>query len=70
MSFEFTILQRRLAADCLQRCAALGFQRFNISLGESHAFEFAEPVDAPTLQRLIESLPAEANSGDVYAFSA
>jgi FkbM family methyltransferase len=70
LSFEFTILQRELASDCLARCAALGFQRFNLSLGESHAFEFADPVDAPTLQRLIAGLSPDANSGDVYAFGS
>lgn len=67
LSFEFTLIQRTLAFDCLERSVALGMTRFNVSLGESHALHFAQWVDRETLQAFIGALPPEANSGDVYA---
>ena len=35
LSFEFTTIQRDVAHACLQRCAALGYVRYNAALGES-----------------------------------
>lgn len=67
LSFEFTMIQRTLAFDCLERCVTLGMTRFNVSLGESHALHFPHWVDLETLQAFIRELPPEANSGDVYA---
>jgi FkbM family methyltransferase len=67
LSFEFTTMQRRLAFDCLERLAHLGDYRFDAALGESQQFVFGGPVDASRLANWIESLPDEANSGDVYA---
>lgn len=69
MSFEFTTLQRDVGLRALERAAALGFRRFNLSLGESHAMHFPEPVEADTVARLIAELPNEANSGDVYCLA-
>lgn len=66
-SFEFTTIQRDVAFACLDRCAALGYQRFNISLGESQLMTFAVPVDAAAMRAHIAGLPHEANSGDIYA---
>ncbi|MCK5932624.1 MAG: FkbM family methyltransferase [Fulvimarina manganoxydans] len=68
LSFEFTTLQRDVGLKALERCATLGYRRFNLSLGESHAMEFADPVDRETLAQAIAALPDEANSGDVYCF--
>jgi FkbM family methyltransferase len=67
LSFEFTMIQKSLAFDCLERCVALGMTRFNVSLGESHALHFPHWVDREALQAFIGALPPEANSGDVYA---
>src|SRR5882762_7821741 len=36
LSFEFTTIQRAVAAACIERCAALGYGRFNAVMGESH----------------------------------
>ena len=36
LSFEFTTIQRDVAAACVARCAALGYARYNAMLGESH----------------------------------
>jgi FkbM family methyltransferase len=67
LSFEFTTLQRDVAAEALGRCVALGYRRFNAALGESQTFVFAEAVDAAGIGAWLARLPDEANSGDVYA---
>ncbi len=67
LSFEFTTIQRKVALDCLDRLAALGFRAFNACLGESMVFAQPRPVGAAAMADWIASLPAEANSGDVYA---
>lgn len=68
ISFEFTTIQRDIAAHCLARLSALGPYRFNLSLGESRQLELPEPVTEYEMFRLIRDLPHEVNSGDVYAF--
>lgn len=67
LSFEFTTIQRDVAQLCLTRLAALGPYRFNIALGESQSLTFAEPVPLDEMRAHIDSLPHDANSGDVYA---
>ena len=67
LSFEFTTIQRDVAAECLGLLSALGYRAFNACLGESMAFAHAAPVDATTMARWIGDLPHAANSGDVYA---
>lgn len=67
LSFEFTIIQRDVALAALDRCAVLGRYRFNAALGESHRLLFAQWVEPAKLQEWLNSLPAAANSGDIYA---
>jgi FkbM family methyltransferase len=67
LSFEFTTIQRDVACDCIERCCALGYDRFNAVLGESQQFEHGNWIDAAALARWLNALPPEANSGDVYA---
>jgi FkbM family methyltransferase len=67
LSFEFTTIQRDVAADCLARLAALGPYRFNAALGEDMHLALPAPVDAETTRDWIAALPHQANSGDVYA---
>lgn len=67
LSFEFTTIQRSVGLDCVERCAALGYTRFNAVIGETHRQEFAEPVDAQQIRAWLSALPHEANSGDIYA---
>ncbi len=67
LSFEFTTIQRDVAALCLDRLSALGYRAFNACLGEGMAFAHAAPLDAAAMARWIAALPHEANSGDVYA---
>lgn len=67
LSFEFTTIQRDVAYQCLALIAKLGAYRFNIALGESQKFVFAEGISAEAMADHIRALPHEANSGDVYA---
>lgn len=67
LSFEFTTIQRDVAAKCLRRCAALGPYRFNAAIGESQVLVHAEWRDADAIGRWLDALPGAANSGDIYA---
>lgn len=67
LSFEFTTIQRDVAHACLLRCRALGFVRYNAALGESQQLVHDEWRSADEIGRWLAALPAEANSGDVYA---
>jgi len=65
LSFEFTTIQRAVARAGIARCVALGYARFNASLGETQ--ELGEWRSAGDMAGWIEALPHSANSGDVYA---
>ena len=65
LSFEFTTIQRDVAATCIARCQALGFRRYNAALGESQ--ELGEWRSAEDIARWLQELPHAANSGDIYA---
>lgn len=67
LSFEFTTIQRGVAAGCLARLAALGYRAFNACLGESMEFVHATPLDEAAMGEWLAALPHAANSGDVYA---
>jgi FkbM family methyltransferase len=67
LSFEFTTIQRGVAAECLALLQVLGYRAFNACLGESMAFAHAAPVGAQAMADWIAALPHAANSGDVYA---
>jgi FkbM family methyltransferase len=67
LSFEFTTIQRDVADRCMARLAALGYDRFDVALGESQRLEFGAWVDAAAMRRRLADLPHAANSGDVYA---
>jgi FkbM family methyltransferase len=67
LSFEFTTIQRDVAAAALARCAALGYQSYNAALGESQVLVHTPWQSNEAIARWLASLPDEANSGDVYA---
>lgn len=67
LSFEFTTIQRGVAADCLEHLAGLGRYRFNACLGEDYRFALSAPVEAAAMAAWIKALPHDANSGDAYA---
>jgi hypothetical protein len=53
----------------MARLVALGFDRFNVALGETQVLVFDAPIDATAMLAYLEALPQSANSGDVYAFA-
>jgi hypothetical protein len=67
LSFEFTTIQRDVAAACIERCGALGYSQFNAALGESQTLVHESWIDAQALLQWLAALPAEVNSGDIYA---
>ncbi|MEA2930618.1 MAG: hypothetical protein QOG38_3046 [Hyphomicrobiales bacterium] len=67
LSFEFTTIQRDVAQACLARCQALGYLRYNAALGESQQLVHETWQSAQEIGRWLGDLPAEANSGDIYA---
>jgi FkbM family methyltransferase len=67
LSLEFTTIQRGVALRAIDRLAGLGPYAFNAALGESQVFVHPGPLDAGAIAQWISSLPAAANSGDVYA---
>ena len=67
LSFEFTTIQRGVAADCVDHCARLGYTRYNAMLGESHALVHNDWVSAEEIASWLRALPQSANSGDIYA---
>jgi len=67
LSFEFTTIQRDVALACIDRCAALGFLRFNAALGESQQLSHDDWLGRDEIARWLSELPHAANSGDVYA---
>jgi hypothetical protein len=67
LSFEFTTIQRDVAAAAIDRCAALGYASFNAALGESQALVHERWLSAAEMAAWIAALPHAANSGDVYA---
>jgi FkbM family methyltransferase len=67
LSFEFTTIQRDVAAACVRRCAALGYTRYGAVLGESLALIHADWLSDRAIAVWIDALPHDANSGDIYA---
>ena len=67
LSFEFTTIQRGVAAAAIDRCVALGYASFNAAVGESHTLAHETWLGAPQIAQWLAGLPDAANSGDVYA---
>jgi FkbM family methyltransferase len=67
LSFEFTTIQRGVALACLERCAGLGYARYNAVLGENLRYEHARWCNGEDIAHWLSGLPEAANSGDVYA---
>ena len=56
-----------MATTCIERCARLGYTRYNAVLGESHALVHPDWVSAEEIAAWLHALPHAANSGDIYA---
>lgn len=67
LSFEFTTIQSAVARHALAECERLGSYAYNAALGAESRLQHLEWLDSEAMALWIERLPAEANSGDVYA---
>jgi len=67
LSFEFTTIQRTVAAACIERCCVLGYAHFNAALGESQTLRHSAWQTGKEIARWLDELPDSANSGDIYA---
>ena len=67
LSFEFTTMQRGVAAACIERCMQLGYTRYNAVLRESFTFVQRDWMNAEKIAAWLRALPQSANSGDIYA---
>ncbi|MEH0981010.1 FkbM family methyltransferase [Micromonospora sp. CPCC 205556] len=70
LSFEFTTIARPVAQRCLDRLTALGFDGFDVALGDDKTMTFQRWMSAADVAAHLRTLPHEANSGDVYCVSA
>jgi len=70
LSFEFTTLQRAVAADALKVLQALGPYSCNYSTGESHTLILQDWVSPQAMIRVVSGLSEATNSGDIYAVKA
>lgn len=66
-SFEFTTHCREIALRCVAILEGLAPYEFNVSLGETHELVLPGWGEADFARAWLEAVPAEANSGDVYA---
>jgi FkbM family methyltransferase len=67
LSLEFTTIQRDVARKAIARLASMTEYSFNASLGENQQMEHREGIGAAAITAWLDSLPVEANSGDIYA---
>ncbi|MEM6617188.1 MAG: FkbM family methyltransferase [Pseudomonadota bacterium] len=67
ISFEFTTISKDVGVRSLERLSALGDYRFNAIVGEGRGFVHDEWCTAADIEGWLQSLPVEANSGDIYA---
>src|SRR5262249_60836683 len=67
LSFEFTTMQRDVAAACIPPCVQPRYTRYNAVLGESLTFVHQSWVSGEEIAAWVWALPQPANSGDIYA---
>jgi FkbM family methyltransferase len=67
LSFEITTIAREAGLEALQEARRLGFARYRLSLGESHAWH-GPVIGAEEMAAELRDLPDAANSGDVVAW--
>jgi hypothetical protein len=70
LSFEYLAATRTIALACIDRLAELGRYRYNWSLGESHRLAVPCWIEPQRMRDVLEALPVDAPSGDVYAVRA
>lgn len=69
LSFEFTTIERDVAARALAHLDRIGGFVFDYALGESQKLAFGPgaEIGAARMAEIVAALPHDANSGDIYA---
>jgi FkbM family methyltransferase len=67
LSFEYIPVAVARAVACVERTSALGDYRYRHSRVETHRWASSDWLESPAMIELLESLPADDRSGDVYA---
>lgn len=67
LSFEVTLIQIDMALACIAHLQSLGSYAYNLSLGEDHRLRHDTWLSADGICAALRALPADANSGDVFA---
>lgn len=71
LSFEFTTIQPSVALAAIDRCQQLGYDRFNVAIGESQRLLLGDDgrhwTHADGIQAWLLRQPEAVNSGDIYA---
>lgn len=67
LSFEYIPAAKPITRDCIERLQQLSDYEFNWSIGEQHRWQADQWMDSNAVLALIEQLPAQAASGDIYA---
>jgi FkbM family methyltransferase len=70
LSFEFTTIQPQAALAAISRCVKLGYDRFNVIIGERHILIHPDWQSPEEIAAWLAALPMAANSGDIYALQA
>lgn len=66
LSFEIVTAAPSAGLAALAAARRLGYDRFRLSLGESHVWA-GDWCDGAAMHDRLDALPSDANSGDVYA---
>lgn len=68
LSFEYIPAARHIALGCIDRLGELGKYVYNWSVGEQHRMQAQRNLSPADMKDILSATPADANSGDVYAF--
>lgn len=67
LSFEYVPATVEVAIESIYRLNQLGRYQFNWSLGETHRLQSAVWLKAKDMATLLSNMPADCDSGDIYA---
>jgi FkbM family methyltransferase len=67
LSFEYIPVAAARAIACVERISALGDYRYRHSRVETHRWASPGWLESPAIVELLDGLPADDRSGDVYA---
>lgn len=67
LSVEYIPAATDVALACIDRLRALGSYRFNWTVSEQHVWQSDVWLDATAMRQALENMPADADSGDIYA---